>query len=65
MLLYCFHWDPKVGRYSATVMNLVRGGGVAAVAVLALFLTIMLRRDHRRDRAWTAAGRLQPREHSR
>lgn len=49
ILLYCFHYDPKVGRYGAVVMNMVRMGGVAAVLILSTFLTIMWRRDRRRD----------------
>lgn len=49
ILLYCYHYDPKVGKYGAIVMNMVRLGGVAAVLILSAFLTIMWRRDHRRD----------------
>jgi protein SCO1/2 len=48
ILLYCFHYDPKVGRYGAVVMNMVRVGGVAAVLILSTFLAIMWRRDSRR-----------------
>ncbi len=29
ILLYCYHYDPKAGKYSAAVMNVVRLGGVA------------------------------------
>jgi hypothetical protein len=50
ILLYCYHYDPKVGRYGAVVMNMVRLGGVAAVLVLSTFLAVMWRRDFRRDR---------------
>jgi protein SCO1/2 len=50
ILLYCYHYDPKVGKYGAVVMNMVRLGGVAAVLILSTFLTIMWRRDFRRDR---------------
>jgi protein SCO1/2 len=49
ILLYCYHYDPKVGKYGAVVMNMVRLGGVAAVLILSTFLTIMWRRDFRRD----------------
>ena len=49
ILLYCYHYDPKVGRYGAVVMNMVRMGGVAAVLILSTFLTVMWRRDRRRD----------------
>jgi protein SCO1/2 len=45
LLLLCFHYDPKAGRYTATVRNLVRGGGVITLLLLAGFVTIMLRRE--------------------
>jgi protein SCO1/2 len=31
LLLFCYHYDPKIGRYTATVMNLVRLAGVLSV----------------------------------
>ena len=45
LLLLCFHYDPKVGRYTATVRNLVRGGAVITLLALVGFVTIMLRRE--------------------
>jgi protein SCO1 len=56
LLLYCYHYDPKVARYGAVVLNIVRLGGVAAVLVLGTFLTLMVRLERRRGRE-TAAGR--------
>lgn len=50
ILLYCFHYDPAAGKYGAVVMNIVRVAGAVAVLVLSVFLTIMWRRDARRDR---------------
>ncbi|HEY6928742.1 MAG TPA: SCO family protein [Thermoanaerobaculia bacterium] len=55
ILLFCFHYDPKIGRYSAAVLSVVRFGGIAAVLVLSTFLAVMWRRDRRRDAA-RAAG---------
>ncbi len=49
LLLFCFHYDPKLARYSAAILSIVRMGGVAAVVILSSFLTIMWRRDHKRD----------------
>ena len=49
VLLYCFHYDPAAGKYAATVMGLVRLGGVAAVLALSTFLLVMWRRDRKRD----------------
>jgi len=45
ILLFCFHYDPKMGRYSAAILSLVRFGGVAAVLILSTFLVVMWRRD--------------------
>ena len=50
LLLYCYHYDPKLGRYSAAILNLVRAGAVAAVLLLGGFIGIMLRRERRRHR---------------
>ncbi len=47
ILLYCYHYDPKVGRYGAVVMNMVRAGGVAAVLIMTTFLLVMWRRERR------------------
>ena len=58
ILLYCYHYDPKIGKYGAVVMNMVRMGGVAAVAILTTFLLVMWRRDKKRDAAKAAAAGL-------
>jgi protein SCO1/2 len=44
LLLYCFHYDPEAGRYGAVVMNLIRLGGVATLAVMAGFFLVSRRR---------------------
>jgi protein SCO1/2 len=44
-LLYCYHYDPSAGRYSAAVLNLVRLGGAATVSGLLLFFLAMRRRE--------------------
>jgi len=46
-LLYCYHYDPSMGRYSAAVLNLVRLGGVATLSAFLLFLLAMRRREKR------------------
>ena len=45
LLLLCYHYDPKAGRYTATVRNLVRGGAALTLVALVGFVTIMLRRE--------------------
>jgi protein SCO1/2 len=45
IILYCFHYDPVIGKYSATTMNIVRLGGVLTVAGLALLVVLLRRRE--------------------
>jgi protein SCO1/2 len=55
ILLYCFHYDPVAGRYSAAVLTLVRAGGVLTVAGLLLFWLASAWRG-RRTRGHAVAG---------
>jgi protein SCO1/2 len=43
--LYCFHYDPKSGRYGATITSLLRLGGAATVLLLGGLLIVMYRRE--------------------
>jgi len=45
VLLYCYRYDPTRGRYAASVLRLVRLGGVVTVLGLAAFVMISLRRE--------------------
>jgi protein SCO1 len=45
VLLYCYRYDPTRGRYAASVLRLVRLGGVVTVLGLAAFVLISLRRE--------------------
>ena len=45
--LYCFHYNPAEGRYSAVAMNIVRLGGAVTLALLLGFILLMRRRDTR------------------
>jgi protein SCO1 len=47
LLLYCFHYDPTVGRYGWAVMTLVRAGGALTVALVLGFIVLMRRREGR------------------
>jgi protein SCO1/2 len=47
-LLFCYHYDPALGRYSAAAMNLVRLGGIATVSGMVIFFMVMRRRERRR-----------------
>ena len=50
VLLFCYHYDPATGKYGATVMNLLRATAGLVLAALITALTILWRRDIRRDR---------------
>jgi protein SCO1/2 len=47
-LLLCYHYDPATGKYGATVLRMVRVGGVVFVVALVSFLTVSLRRERTR-----------------
>lgn len=45
LLLYCYHYDPRQGRYGATIFNILRISALATVLVLGGFVLIMVRRE--------------------
>ena len=45
VLLLCYHYDPKTGKYTRNAMAAVRAGGVATMLTLASFVIVMVRRD--------------------
>jgi protein SCO1/2 len=45
VLLYCYQYDPMRGRYAASIMRLVRLGGVLTVLGLGAFVLLSLRRE--------------------
>ena len=49
-LLYCFHYDPREGKYGPAVMNFVRAGGVLTLLALAAFAGVLWRRERLRAR---------------
>jgi len=56
VLLYCFHYDPAIGKYSAITMNMVRLGGVVTLLALASFVLLMLWRERHAAGMPAAAG---------
>jgi protein SCO1/2 len=50
VLLFCYHYDPETGKYGATVIGLVRLGGLATILSFAAFLAVSLRRERRESR---------------
>jgi len=47
LLLYCYHYDPMMGRYGLVVMRAIRIAGAATVLALGAFIALMLRRERR------------------
>jgi protein SCO1 len=47
LLLFCYQYDPTKARYSATVLTVIRMGGVVTLFCMALGFVIFRRRDHR------------------
>jgi len=54
VLLLCLHYDPLTGKYGATVLGLVRLGGIATLLALLGFMTVSLRQE--RSKAAGAGG---------
>jgi protein SCO1/2 len=47
LLLYCFHYDPALGKYGLVIMNVLRLAGIATVLALGTFMLVMFRRDRK------------------
>jgi protein SCO1/2 len=45
LLLYCFQYDPSTARYSATVLRIIRLGGVLTIFTIVAGILIFRRRD--------------------
>lgn len=56
LLLYCYHYDPEKGKYSATILRVLRLAGVATMLSLGTLIFIMIRRGSDHDAA--GAGRV-------
>jgi protein SCO1 len=49
LLLFCYQYDPTKARYSATVLTVIRMGGVVTLFCMVLGFVIFRRREHRPD----------------
>jgi protein SCO1/2 len=45
VLLFCFQYDPSTARYSATILGIVRIGGILTLAIMIVAILIFRRRD--------------------
>jgi protein SCO1/2 len=46
LLMYCFQYDPSTARYSATILRIVRIGGLFTIFTIVAGILIFRRRDH-------------------
>jgi protein SCO1 len=44
LLLYCYHYDPEKGKYSATIMRILRLAGIATLLCLGTLFIVLFRR---------------------
>lgn len=57
ILLRCFHYDPKQGRYTPAIMTFVRAGGILTVAAMAGTIMVLARKKpNRPDDSGERAG---------
>jgi protein SCO1/2 len=45
VLLYCYHYDPSMGRYSVQILRVMRLAGIATIVVLGGFIFALFRRE--------------------
>ena len=45
LLLYCYHYDPRAGKYGLVLMNVLRLGGVLTVVMIGGLILLMRRRE--------------------
>jgi protein SCO1 len=50
VLLYCYHYDPAVGKYGAVVSNMLKLGGGLTILLIAGLLFILIRMDRSAQR---------------
>jgi protein SCO1 len=46
VLLYCYHYDPKTGKYGLWISNSLKIGGAATVLALGLLVGVLIRREN-------------------
>ena len=56
LLLFCYQYDPTRARYSATILTVIRMGGVVTLLMMVIGFVIFRRRDHRDGGISTGPG---------
>jgi protein SCO1/2 len=47
VLLYCYHYDPRTGKYGAVISNILKIGALGTMLILGTFMFVMFRADRR------------------
>jgi protein SCO1/2 len=47
VMLYCYHYDPSVGKYGLLIMRALRLAGLITLSALIAFMLVMFRREFR------------------
>jgi protein SCO1/2 len=55
VLLLCYHYDPKTGKYGLVIEGVVRVAGAVTAVALGGFLCVMFRQERRRTKLAAAA----------
>jgi protein SCO1/2 len=61
VLLYCYHYDPRTGKYGAVINNILKLSALLTMLILGTFMFVMFRADRRLDRRYgpgAAGGKL-------
>jgi len=45
VLLYCYHYDPRTGKYGAIIGNILKLAGALTILILGIFMFVMFRND--------------------
>lgn len=56
LLLYCYHYDPRTGKYGAVISRALQVGGGLTVLILGGFIFIMFRLDPQKSRHANGSG---------
>jgi len=60
ILLFCYQYDPTKARYSATILSVIRMGGVFTLLCMAIGFVIFRRRDHHASSSGNSGSGLPP-----
>ncbi len=56
VLLYCYHYDPRTGKYGAVISSVIKVAGAITLVILGGFLIIMFRLEPQQDRSGHGRG---------